>query len=273
LKKFEGMLFCTDLDGTLFTTDKKVSKQNLDAIEYFKSEGGYFTFITGRMPSTSQSICEIINPNAPFGCINGGGIYDRNEKRLIWAATLPTSALELVNNVYDNLCDIGIQVNTEKHIYFCRDNSAMVFFRKATGAPFITRNQNEIDEPILKVVFAHEEEAQIQALINLLNSHPKSKDFDYIRSERRLYEILPKGSSKGNLLVRLAEHLKIDMRRTIAIGDYNNDISMIKAAGLGVAVENAIEGAKKAADYISVNNNCHAIADVVDKLDHGILKL
>ena len=48
--KFDNILICTDLDGTLFRNDKSISQRNVDAIEYFKSEGGYFTFITGRMP-------------------------------------------------------------------------------------------------------------------------------------------------------------------------------------------------------------------------------
>ena len=63
MKKFEGILFCTDLDGTLYDDNKNVSRKNLEAIEYFKSEGGTFTFITGRVPKTSKSICEIIKPN------------------------------------------------------------------------------------------------------------------------------------------------------------------------------------------------------------------
>ena len=63
--RFDGVLFCTDLDGTVLTSEKTVSKENHDAIEYFKSEGGYFTFITGRMPCTSAKICEMLNPNAP----------------------------------------------------------------------------------------------------------------------------------------------------------------------------------------------------------------
>ena len=88
MNKFEGMLFCTDLDGTLYTDDKVVSKQNLEAIEYFKAEGGLFTFITGRVPKTAISICDIIQPNAPFGCLNGGGIYDPVENKYLWKSLL-----------------------------------------------------------------------------------------------------------------------------------------------------------------------------------------
>ena len=50
MAKFDGILICTDLDGTLLKKDKTVSRENLDAIEYFKANGGYFTYVTGRMP-------------------------------------------------------------------------------------------------------------------------------------------------------------------------------------------------------------------------------
>ena len=78
--KFDGILICTDLDGTLLGSDRKISKENIEAIEYFKSEGGLFTFITGRMPCLVNDIYNAIKPNAPFGCINGGGIYDGKAK-------------------------------------------------------------------------------------------------------------------------------------------------------------------------------------------------
>ena len=273
MKKFEGILFCTDLDGTLFTDNKEISKQNIEAIEYFKSEGGLFTFITGRMAQTSKDLCRIVKPNAPYGCINGGGIYDHIKDKYLWTKDLSREVLELVEMVIQSMPDMGIQVNTASNIYFCKDNSAMVYFRKATGAPLVTGRYNEIDETILKVLFAHEDENQISLLTDLLKSHPKADNFDFIRSERRLYEILPKGSSKGSLLIKLAELLNIDRSKTIAVGDYNNDISMIKEAGLGIAVENAIAEAKEVADYITTNNNNHAIANIINKLDCGELKL
>lgn len=55
------------------------------------------------------------------------------------------------------------------------------------------------------------------------------------------------------------------MSRTIAVGDNQNDISMIKAAGLGIAVANAREEVKKAADYVTVSNNDDAIAEIIEK--------
>ncbi|MBQ1186612.1 MAG: HAD family phosphatase [Clostridia bacterium] len=269
MKKFEGVLFCTDLDGTLYTDEKTVSKQNLDAIEYFKSEGGLFTFITGRVPSTASDICNIVKPNVPYGCSNGAGIFDANENKYLWNMVLPKDAVELVREVDKKLPDMGIQYNTINTVYFNKDNSALEYFRAITGLPNIYCNYEEIDETVIKVIFAHDDKNQILELEKLLNSHEKAKYFDFIRSEERLYEILPKGASKGNALCKMAELLGIDIEKTIAVGDYNNDISMVKSAGVGFAVANAIDEVKAVSDYITVSNNDHAIAAIIDGLDRG----
>ena len=82
--KFDGILICTDLDGTLLKNDKSISKENMNAIEYFKQNGGYFTFITGRMPFFSHEAIDIVKPNCPFGCINGAGVYDHRKNEYVW---------------------------------------------------------------------------------------------------------------------------------------------------------------------------------------------
>lgn len=273
LKKFEGLLFCTDLDGTLYATDKSVSKANLDAIEYFKSQGGLFTFITGRPPQTAAHICNLVHPNAPYGCLNGAGIYNPWQEQYLWKLTLPNEMLELVREVDKQLPEMGIQFNTEKNIYFNKDNSAMVYFRAATGLPNVACHFENVEEPVLKVVFGHMEEEQILALQDLLINHPKAAQFDFIRSEKILYEILPKGASKGLALSKMAELLRISPEKTIAVGDYNNDISMVKAAGAGFAVDNAVPEVKAVADYVTVSNDDSAIAAIVDLLDRNVIVL
>ena len=74
----------------------------------------------------------------------------------------------------------------------------------------------------------------------MLKEHPDSDRFNFIRSERTLFEILPKGVNKGLAVKRLANYLNIDVKRTIAVGDYDNDASMLRAAGCGIAVSNAL---------------------------------
>ena len=267
--KFDGILICTDLDGTLLKNDKTISEENREAIEYFKREGGYFTFITGRMPYTSRRLYDMVKPNAPIGCINGGGIYDFEKEKYLWSITLPEGARALVGAVYDGVPSAGIQLNGLEAIYFCRDNDAMYHFRKRTGATFLQGDYRTVDVPVAKVVFGSDSEEEINRIADILRNHPRNAEFDYIRSERTLYEILPKGSSKGNLLPRLAEILGVKMSHTVAVGDYNNDVSMIEAAGVGIAVANAVEEAKAAADIITVSNEESAIAKIIEEIERG----
>ena len=273
MKQFEGILLCSDLDGTLLSGNKSVSEENLKAIEYFKSEGGRFTFITGRMPLFVSEFYNLIHPNAPIGCINGGGIYDYAAGKYLWTQAADPSILDLVELVDKHLDGIGIQVNTFEHTYFCKDDPVMVWFRVITGAKHLVRHYREIDEPIAKILFGVGETESMEALENLLRSHPAADRFDFVCSEKKLFEILTKGINKGTLLVRMAEILKIDLSKTVAVGDYNNDIAMLRAAGLGIAVANACDAAKEAADHVTVSNEEHAIARIISDLDTGILKL
>ena len=264
--KFDGILICTDLDGTLLNAEHKVSKENARAIEYFKREGGSFTFITGRPHYTAKATCDMVKPNVPFGCLNGGGIYDHKKGEYVFHRELDKSARELVEFVIENIPDIAVHVYTPNVTYFSKVNEASELYAKIVGIDIVKKDMYEIDEPYSKIVFAHVDKEKVDEVERIVHLHPLAEKFGFIRSERLLFELLPKESSKGNLLLELAAHLGIDIKNTVAVGDYNNDISMIKAAGIGYAVENAIPEAKAAADRITVKNTEHAIAKIIEDL-------
>lgn len=267
--KFDGILICTDLDGTLMNSKKEISKENLDAIEYFKANGGLFTFITGRMPSTSKKTCELIKPNIAFGCINGGGVYDFEKQDFLWLITLPNEHIELLEYIDKKLPSVSIQISAEKHILFAKDNSAMEYFRNITGMPLLTCDYHNPGERVAKILFGEDNEEILMMVADLLDKHPLADKFKFVRSDKRFYEILPKGISKASAMNKIVELFELDPSKTIAIGDYDNDIAMIEAASVGVAVSNACDNLKKVADYITVSNDEHAIKKVIEDLEAG----
>ena len=269
--KFDGILICTDLDGTLYKNDKSISSENREAIEYFKREGGSFTFVTGRMPYYSIDAFRAAQPNVPYGCINGGGLYDGSAEKYIWTSELPREALVLIQYIDEMFPNVGIQLCCFDKTLFAKESSATVLFREITGVPYITCDYHNFDEPIGKVLFCSNIEEEIVAVGKALRAHEIADKFDFIRSESTLFEILPKGASKGASLRRLAEYLKINVSRTIAVGDYDNDVSMLRDAGVGVAVANASRAALDAADIVTVSNEEHAIARVIRDLEDGRL--
>ena len=267
--KFDGILICTDLDGTLYRNDKTISLENREAIEYFKREGGYFTFITGRLPYYSVDAYEAVKPNVPYGCINGGGVYDGASGKYIWTYEISREVVELIACVDQQFSGIGIQICCFERTYFAEENEMTNKFRARTGIPNLICNYRDVKEPIGKIIFSSEDSNELSAIEKTLRAHALGEKFDFIRSEKTLLEILPKGISKASALLKLTEHLGIDISKTIAIGDFDNDVAMLKAAHLGIAVANASKSAMDAADMITVSNEEHAIAEVIYGLENG----
>lgn len=263
--KFDGILFCSDLDGTLLKDDKSISEKNLEAIEYFKANGGIFTFITGRMPYAMGDIIGAVNPNAPIGFGNGLGIYDSqtNEKHCL--SYVDSSVMDIVKRVYDDFPEIGIELTTHDCIYTVRVNSTVLKHFKDEGHELITADVNDFSLPIAKVLFAAEKNV-LEAFISQIKKYHTEK-FRMLRSDEIYFELIPHSADKSHLLENLTQMLGERVKKTIAIGDNDNDTEMLKLADIGIAVENATEKAKAAADIITVSNENDAIAKIIYDLD------
>ena len=267
--KFDGVLICTDLDGTLYSSDRTISNENKEAIDYFKREGGCFTFITGRMPYYSMSAFEAVSPNVAFGCINGGGLFDGHKREYIWKTEIPSDAMDIVKYIDQKVPTVGIQLCGFDMVCNAKQNVATDHYRRVTGHSGVTCHYSEFHKPLGKIIFCSDLEDDIQSVRDALSKNPISDRFDYIRTERILFEMLPKGVNKGLALKTLAEHLNVKISHTIAIGDYDNDVAMLRAAGVGVAVANSSKAALEASDYTTVSNDENALAAVIRDLEAG----
>ncbi len=262
--KFDKILLATDLDGTLLRADKSISEENLKAIEYFKKEGGKFTFLTGRIPLGAMPIYKMVKPNAPIGCINGGGIYDFESKKYLWCKTLDKSALELAEFIMDNIPKVGLEAITKDVTYFCIKNKRAERHRIDEEFEDLRANLREIDEDLTKLIFTGDMEV-IEEVKSLLSKHELSSQFGFIRSDKYYYEILPKGVNKGKLVEKISKMLESEL--VITVGDNDNDVSMLEVGDISFAVANASESAKKAAKYVTVSNEEHAIAKIIYDLE------
>lgn len=273
MKKFDGILITTDLDGTLLRNDKTISPKNLSAINYFKENGGAFTFVTGRSIVVVGYIYEAVRPNAPVGCFNGGAVFDMEKGEYLSRNTLSRDALALVRLVDEKMPDMSIQLCGFENCYFCKTNDAMERHIITGRFRDLRCHYTEVKEELAKVLFAHHDEKRLLGLRELLISHPISEKFQFIRSDTEYLEILPKGLSKGENLAQIAKAKGIDIKRTIAVGDNDNDVSMIEKAGVGIAVANASDSAKRAADIVTVSNEEHAIAKIIEDIENGKIKV
>lgn len=267
--KFDGILLVSDLDATLLTNDKRISEGNRAAIDRFVAEGGRFTFITGRSPIGTSSVFAQYTPDALVGCLNGGAVYDARTKQYTWSLPLDPRAEVLVDYVIDRFPDIGVALNGFKEVWIQKNNPLTDVYRKLESLPYVEKTYREVADRMAKVLLIIEEE-QIPALKQALAEHPLAEQFDFIQSTSVYYEILPKGAGKGALLLRIADMMGIPHDRTVAVGDNCNDVSMLRAAALGVAVANSTPEAKAAADLIlTATNEENAVAQLIGLLETG----
>lgn len=260
---FSKVIFMTDLDGTLFTDDKRILDKDFEAIERFRKGGGLFTVATGRGCAMARAAVDMLKIDIPAVVFNGAAVYDFTADKFVWQCEIGTHAREYVKRLSERFPDLGIEVLHEQTIF----------------TPFI--NQTELDhlaleklEPHpctidelpekgwLKVLLAHEPEKmdEIQRYIEQSDMHKAQ----WVRSAPVYYECLPEGVDKSMGYRQLIKIIGAEDRFTVASGDYMNDLAMIQKADLGVAVGSAQAQVKAAADLVVCDNNSGAIAEIID---------
>ncbi len=266
--KFSGKLLCTDLDDTLLTNDKKISDENINAIKYFMDNGGYFAFATGRIPHGTQMFLKYITPNAPIICFNGAAIYDYQKQEFVRISKLDKhKAARAIEYVDKNFPTAGIEICSVDTAYFYKSNHILEEQKRFENFPDnYVDDYRDIHDDWVKILFTVEPD-EINSLKSLIAESDFYNDFSFMQSSPWYYEILPKNATKGDMLLKLADYLGVKRENTIAFGDNENDVTLVKNAGTGVAVQNAMDTVKQAADIITVDNNSHAIAAIINHMD------
>lgn len=267
MNEYSNYLIISDLDGTLINSQNEISQKNLAAIDYFTSRGGRFAIATGRTVQTVRPFIKGLNLNGPCILYNGAAVYDFHSESILGAEFLKKELLE----AYINYC-----LNTFKN---------MVVEIFTTEGMYIVSPENNVDEYVMREKQKHERVGLEETLkrdwfkLMLYDKHDTllearkvfyefdlQKNFSDFFSHEFYFEMLNKGISKGSALQSLRELEHFREKTIIAVGDYDNDIEMVKFADVGIAVENAREGVKAAADRVTVNNDSDALHDIIHNI-------
>ena len=259
-----GLLLVTDMDGTMLTTDKRISDENITAIRAFQKAGGRFSIATGRSIPSLEHYVHLLQIDTPVILYNGGAIYDYEKREIVWHSVLSENAKEYTEDVYRKFPDIGIEILLDDQIYVVRSNAIVKKHLDTERLSYIACGINEVPKGWFKVLFALEP-SQMDEFEGYMLAKGYG-DVCFVRSFTHYFEMLPEGSSKGGALCHLAEITGSPMEKTIAIGDYFNDFEMIQNAGLGVAVANAPLELKNAAKLVVCDNDHHAVAELIHYL-------
>ncbi len=276
LGKFDGYLICTDCDGTLTDSNRKISDENRDAIRYFQSEGGLFTVASGRYPHYIDEFSDKFVPNTYIVSNNGTILYDLKADKTVISSHIKCDVTPVLCYIYENMPDIicGIVAGEmgESIKYIRSDALVPAEFKDYYGENVpvsstedLKRLIEEAQEDFTKMVFV---ESDINK--SLSNAEKLSEvfgdDYEVMLSWDTGIEFLPKGSGKGQMISKMKELLP-NVHTTVGIGDYGNDISMFAYCDMAYAVENAPDWVKAKAKNITVSNDENAVAKIIRDLE------
>ena len=272
--KFDNYMIVTDLDDTFLGENGSYVKRNLDAIEYFKKNGGLFTAATGRdhyfVKDPMPELIELCN--APLITTNGACIYDPKTDKIERVLELPTrKVLEIIREAQKIEPDISYRVSLDNGYIYEREDK-IFFYDQGKYRYLVTVDKfdNYLDERWLKVVFYGEKEKIANASKYLFSLD--EPDLHFVNALEINAEILAKNATKGSKLSVLKEYLGTPELKIAAIGDYMNDYEMISSADIPATVLNGNDILKKIPGvYVTCDHKEGAIADLIEHIEKDIL--
>ena len=259
-------LIAADMDGTLLNDDSVLTPRTKSAIAEAVKAGIIFVTATGRPMCASEEVNALFDLDMPFIVFNGvKAVLGKSKK------TLFSSSLELgyAKQIYEigTARDIAVIMWTlEETLRVSCDSSATRDYRKISGAGLNIIDDIEeygksgiakmmwIDEPDKIKIYRGEMAEIFEGKVNCYASRPMFLEF------------VNEQSSKGAALREIGKLYGIDKGEMIAIGDSDNDISMLEYAGLGVAMANASDEVKSVCQHIAPSNNEDGVAEVIEKI-------
>ncbi|MET0786049.1 MAG: Cof-type HAD-IIB family hydrolase [Paenisporosarcina sp.] len=263
-------LIVLDLDGTLLTDEKVISKKTLHTLKKARENGHEVMIATGRPYRASEVYYHQLKLQTPIVNFNGAFVHHPTDHT--FNHVHETINLKVVNNVIDAVHDfkfhnIIAEVKDDVYLHYHDEKLLDIF---SFGQPKITtgdiRNFLKADPTCLLI---HAEESNVPAIRqHLQDVHAEVIDHRRWGAPWHVIEIVRSGLSKAVGLAHVSKHLNIPKDRIIAFGDEDNDLEMIEYAGTGVAMGNAIGPLKSIANEVTGTNNEDGIANYLQQRLH-----
>lgn len=275
-------LIVTDLDGTFFGVGARLVERNLAAIRRFKAAGGHITAGTGRIPTNIRKDIPICGElfNAPAVTANGAFIYDLAADRCLHGTPMDAPlTLEVARLVESLNPRVGMRVSTGQSFLVNRNRLNDAILRDIGGDPAAFAGEvlplsawRTEGASWYKLVFRGEREELLS--IRPVVEAAFGDAFEYSMSSPRFYELQRKGCTKATGLAYVAEHLSRQLGHpimTVAVGDQENDLPMLRAAEVATCPANAVDIVKEVCEYHLCGHDEGCIGDLIERLEAGCI--
>jgi len=264
-------IIASDLDGTLLRHDA-ISEENLNAINEIVNKGVCFVPATGRAFDELPKYLKETELFRYYIVSDGAQIYDKKENKTIEFSISKEKAKGILDKLFSyDIClfvhaDVNSYCDNAKHNadIYCSYNMNKHWVDFSLEKEVVVENFKEfvysLEEIPLFVPFFK----NMEDLLDCKAYFEKDENLLVAQTDPYNLEIFSSKAGKGNSLLRLAEILGVDKKATIAVGDSTNDYTMVKMAGLGLAVDNAVEELKQIADKVICNYKEHSAKYILE---------
>lgn len=257
-------LVAIDLDDTLLNDDREISEATKSTLAEAVARGVIITLATGRMYASAAKIAEQLQLNVPLITYQGALVKNSLDGQVLYERYVPYDIAQWVSN-YCSEHGLHLQGYVNDQLYVREENERIIAYSKLSNIPYIVEPNfaSILVQPQTKLLIIDE-----PAKLDRIGDHFRSvigTQAHITKSKPNFLEIMHPEGTKGSALRFLAEHYNCSLTATIAIGDSWNDHDMVEIAGLGVAMENAVEPLKQIADFITASNNDDGVKLVIDQ--------
>lgn len=274
---FDGCLLACDVDGTLLVNDY-LPERNIEKIKYFVSEGGIFSLATGRTAGAVSAVTDKIDCISASVVANGSMIFDFQNDTAIYELSVTDSDKPIVKAVLDGCKTVGIEAHCGKRVLVLQKSGETDDHEKYENLDAFSLDYDDaLRYNWNKVIYLFANEDESRAVKQIISRFEHSSQFvdtsAVIDGRRRYYfEHVPKGVSKAATLRLLCEKLNVKKGCCFAIGDYYNDLEMLKTADISAALTDSPQEVKSVADTVVCDVKNGAVADFIDYLTERKLK-
>ncbi len=263
------LVFC-DMDNTLLTAREGVPACNRTVIRLFIEMGGRFTVATGRPPESIRAALGDIRLSLPAISCNGALLYDFSGNAVLRRSTLEqTQAAAAIRDVLTKFPKLGVEVMAGPgDMYVIHPNTYTHAHQVDEKLPSVACPLESVPDGWVKAVFAADPET-IRKVLQYTKTHYYGRDNYFLPTNSIYLEIMPAGVSKASGLRDLCTVMGESPKKTVVIGDYFNDLELMKEAGHSVAVANAPAEVKTVADEVT---NCTCMDGAVGEYLYKLIR-
>lgn len=264
-------LVALDIDGTLIDDNHNIPKKNVEVIKKLKTQGIQFVVVTGRLDLLAKDIVRELGIDAPILGCNGATVRNLFTNETFYIKEIESGVVKEVFEFFleEKICGrmFGGDI-----VYYFGDNGDVVDedYKEIVSRYLKIKEINEknIDEileieKITKIVYMNDDAMMLD---NIQQELKKLIGIEVFKTAVNSIDIVDKSVSKGKALLEYAKEIGIEKEEIVAMGDSENDFSMLSRVGYPVTLENGEECLKKIAKFITKSNNEAGVAFALEEI-------